>query len=224
MGLNSPLSGSVQSRRGGSNTRRKVIFGVAAVSVIPFLLSTYAASITIGTGALEFGQGSQQAIACDENVYIALGQEWHGSPTASDGSDGFFRIRTATISNLNLESCSARKLRLRLIDGTSAELVLGTNAEAKVLQVIIPKLAPTSNITEPTELGLTYLTGYGQPITGTMAANVNLNVSGVSMYDGTPLSSTSADVTFYLDSTATLVNINGQVVRRATVETVNNPN
>jgi hypothetical protein len=94
--------------------------------------------------------------------------------------------------------------------------------EAKVLQVIIPKLAPTSNITEPTELGLTYLTGYGQPITGTMAANVNLNVSGVSMYDGTPLSTTSADVTFYLDSTATLVNLNGQVVRRATVETVNN--
>jgi hypothetical protein len=55
-----------------------------------------------------------------------------------------------------------------------------------------------------------------------MAANVNLNVSGVSMYDGTPLSATSADVTFYLDSTATLVNLNGQVVRRATVETVNN--
>ena len=42
------------------------------------------------------------------------------------------------------------------------------------------------------------------------------------MYDGTPLRTTSADVTFYLDSTATLVNLNGQVVRRATVETVNN--
>ena len=52
-GLNSPLSGSVKSRRGGSNTRRKVIFGAAAISVIPFLLSTYAASVTIGTGALE---------------------------------------------------------------------------------------------------------------------------------------------------------------------------
>jgi hypothetical protein len=44
------------------------------------------------------------------------------------------------------------------------------------------------------------------------------------MYDGTPLSSTNADVMFYLDSTSTLVNLNGQVVRRATVETVNNPN
>ena len=218
----SPLSGSVKSRRGGSTTRRKVVFGVAALSIIPFLLSTYAASVTIGTGALEFGQGSQQAIACDENVFIALGEEWHANPSPTDSSDGFFRIRTATISNLNLENCGGRKLRLRLIDGTSAELVLGTTPEAKVLQVIIPKLAPTSNITEPTELGLTYLTGYGQPITGTMAANVNLNVSGVSMYDGTPLSTPAADVTFYLDSTATIVNINGQIVRRATVETVNN--
>ena len=121
---------------------------------------------------------------------------------------------------------AARHTGINLIatlkNAVGAELVLGTTPEAKVLQVILPKLAPTSNITEPTELGLTYLTGYGQPITGTMAANVNLNVSGVSMYDGTPLSSTSADVTFYLDSTATLVNLNGQIVRRATVETVNN--
>jgi hypothetical protein len=221
--LHSPLSGPVNSGFGGGKKfKSKIIFGVAVMSFFPFLLSTFAASVTVGNGALEFGQGSQQAIACDSKIYIAMGEEWHANPSPTDSSDGFFRVRTATISNLNIESCSGKKLRLRLIDGTSAEIVLGTTPEAKVLQVIIPKLAPTSNITEPTELGLTYLTGYGQPITGTMAANVNLNVSGVSMYDGTPLSTTSADVTFYLDSTATIVNINGQIVRRATVETVNN--
>ena len=80
MGINldSPLSGRVKAGRGGgSTTKRKVLLGVAGVSVIPFLLSTFAASVTIGTGPLEFGQGSQQAIACDENVFIALGEEWH---------------------------------------------------------------------------------------------------------------------------------------------------
>jgi hypothetical protein len=47
--LDSPLSGSVtQRRRAGSNTRKKVILGVAAVSVVPFFLSTFAASVTIG--------------------------------------------------------------------------------------------------------------------------------------------------------------------------------
>ena len=223
--LDSPLSGSVtQRRRAGSNTRKKVILGVAAVSVVPFLLSTFAASVTIGSGALEFGQGSQQAVACDQNVFIALGQEWHASPTPDDSSNGFFRVRTATISNINLEACGGRKLRMRMIDGSSAELIIGNTPDAKVLQVVLPATSPTSNITDSTSLALTYLTGEGQPITGTMAANVNLNVSGVSMYDGTPLSTTSADVTFYLDSTATLVNLNGQVVRRATVETVNNAN
>jgi hypothetical protein len=55
-----------------------------------------------------------------------------------------------------------------------------------------------------------------------MAANVGMNVSGTSVYDGSSLTNTSADVMFYLDPTATLVNINGQQVRRATVETVAN--
>jgi hypothetical protein len=56
-----------------------------------------------------------------------------------------------------------------------------------------------------------------------MAANVGMNVSGTSVYDGSALSNISADVMFYLDPTATLVNIDGQQVRRATVETVANP-
>jgi hypothetical protein len=222
--LDSPLSGSVSQRRhAGSNTRKRIILGVAAVSVIPFLLSTFAANVTIGSGALEFGQGSQQAIACDPNVFIALGEEWHANPSVEDSSNGFFRVRTATISNLNLDTCGGRKLRLRIIDGTSAELVIGNTPDAKVLQVVLPDLTPTSNITDPTLLGLTYLTGYGQPIAGTLAASVNLNVSGVSVYDGTPLSPTNADVMFYLDPSATQVNVNGESVRRATVETVNNP-
>ena len=221
--LSSPLSGNVKSRRSsGFNTKKKILLGVAALSVIPVILSTFAASVTIGSGPLEFGQGSQQALACDPNVFIALGEEWHANPSATDSSDGFFRVRTATISNLNLDSCAGRKLRLRLIDGNSTELVLGNTPEAKVLQVTLPQTSPNSNITDSGSLALTYLTTDGQPITGTLAANVNLNVSGVSVYDGTPLSSSNADVMFYLDSTSTLVNIDSGNVRRATVETVNN--
>jgi hypothetical protein len=222
--LDSPLSGNVSNRRrAGSNTRKKVILGVAAVSLIPFLLSTFAASVTIGTGPLEFGQGSQQAIACDQNVFIALGEEWHANPSSNDTSDGFFRVRTATISNLNLEACSGRKLRLRMIDGNSAEIAIGNSPDAKVLQVTLPTTVPASNITDSSILGLTYLTGDGQPIASTLAANANLNVSGVSVYDGSPLSPTNADVMFYIDPSAAQVNINGESVRRATVETVNNP-
>jgi len=200
-----------------------MIIGVVVIALVPSLLSTFAASVTVGTGSLEFGQGSQQAIACDDMVYIALGEEWHPAPTPSDSSAGFFRIRTATISNLNLEACAGRKLRLRLIDGTSAELVLGSTPDSKVLQIAVPKQVPVSNLSDPTALGLTYLTSEGQPIASTLAANVAVGISGTSVYDGTPLSTTSADVTFYLDPTSTVVNIDGAQVRRATVETVNNP-
>ena len=56
-----------------------------------------------------------------------------------------------------------------------------------------------------------------------MAASVVLNVSGVSIYDGSALSANSADVMFFIDPTASLVNIDGQQIRRATVETVSNP-
>ena len=223
-GLDSPLSGSVKSRFGGAGKyRNKVVLGTAVVAFVPFLLSTFAASVTVGTGALEFGQGSQQAIACDDTVYVALGEEWHASPLPEDPSAGFFRLRTATISNLNLTTCAGKKLRLRLIDGSSAEIVLGSLPDAKVLEVTIPRDVPVSNLSDPTELRLTYLTGQGQPIAGAMAATVGMNVSGTSVYDGSSLTNISADVMFYLDATATLVNIDGQQVRRATVETVANP-
>jgi hypothetical protein len=76
---------------------------------------------------------------------------------------------------------------------------------------------------DPTYLGLTYLTGDGAAISGTTAAAASVSISGTSVYDGSTLSSTGADVTFYLDPTATLVNIDGQAVGRTTVETVNNP-
>ena len=223
-GLDSPLSGSVKSRFGGAGKyRNKVVLGTAVVAFVPFLLSTFAASVTVGTGALEFGQGSQQAIACDDTVYVALGEEWHANPLPEDPSAGFFRLRTATISNLNLTTCAGKKLRLRLIDGSSAEIVLGSLPDAKVLEVTIPRDVPVSNLSDPTELRLTYLTGQGQPIAGAMAATVGMNVSGTSVYDGSSLTNISADFMFYLDPTATLVNIDGQQVRRATVETVANP-
>jgi hypothetical protein len=214
----------MKSRFSGSGKyKNKVVMGTAIVAFVPFLLSTFAASVTVGSGALEFGQGSQQAIACDDTVFVSLGEEWHGNPAAGDTSAGFFRLRTATISNLNLTSCAGKRLRLRLIDGTSAEIILGSILDAKVLQVTLPKEVPVSNISDPTELRLTYLTGQGQPIAGAMAATAALNVSGLSVYDGSALTNISADVTFYLDPTATMVNIDGQQVRRATVETVNNP-
>lgn len=223
--LNSPLSGRVTSNFGGVGRHKsKIIFGTALIALVPMMLSTFAASVTVGSGNLEFGQGSQQAIACDENVFVAMGEEWHGAPTPQDSSAGYFRVRTITVSNLDVASCAGKRLRVRLVDGTSNELQIGSVAGATVFQVAIPGAAPDSNITDSTSLGLSYLTGTGQLISGAMAATAVLNVSGTSVYDGSSLSAQNADVTFYVDPSAAQVNIDGQMVRRATVETVSTSN
>jgi len=56
-----------------------------------------------------------------------------------------------------------------------------------------------------------------------MTAAVNLSVQGTSVYDGSVLSPSSADVTFFLDPTTQQVNLDGASVGRTTVESVNNP-
>jgi hypothetical protein len=208
---------------GSGKYKSKIVLGVGLIASIPLILSTFAASVTVGTGALEFGQGSQQATACDQKIFVALGEEWHGAPTPEDSSAGFFRVRAVTVSNLDLEACAGKKLRVRLIDNTSSEIKLGPTDDSMVLQIALPNPFPASNLSDPVTLGLSYLTGIGAPISATILASVAVSVSGTAVYDGTVLSSKNGDVTFYLDPTATTVNIDGQKVFRTTVETIDNP-
>jgi hypothetical protein len=224
-GLNSPLSGPVNSGFGGTRKyKSKIIFGVSILAFVPVLMSTFAASVTVGNGNLEFGQGTQQAVACDQKIYIALGEEWHGAPTPEDSSAGYFRVRTVTVSNVDLTNCAGKKLRVRLINGESKEIGIGSVPEAKVIQVTLPAVPPTTNVSDSTALLLGYLTGTGQSISGTLVAQAAISVSGTSIYDGSVLNQSNGDVTFFLDPSATTVNIDGQQVRRTTVETIDNPN
>jgi hypothetical protein len=208
---------------GIGHIRSKFLLGISLVLAVPFLMSTFAANVTVGTGSLEFGQGSQQAIACDPLVYVALGEEWFSSPTEADGSAGFFRVKAVTVSNLDIDSCRDKKLRVRLINTSGGELTLGPLPEITVLQIVVPNVDGQISSGDPTYLQLAYLDGDGRLVGAGMAAAVSLNISGTSIYDGSDLSTSSADVTFYLDPSRSLVNIDGQLVGRTTVETVNNP-
>jgi hypothetical protein len=224
--MDSPLSGRVSSGFGGSGRyKNKVVFGAVIVGIVPFLLSTFAASVTVGSGALEFGQGSQQAIACDSLVYAAISEEWHSVPTPTDTSAGYFRVKSLTVANLDLVNCGGKKLRIRLIDTQGAEIPIGQEPESRVLQLNLPDLdiPVDANTTTNPELGLTYLTGDGRVLSGVMSASASISTAGTSIYDGSDLSGVNGDVTFYLDPTRLNVNVDGQIVGRTTVETVNNP-
>jgi hypothetical protein len=91
------------------------------------------------------------------------------------------------------------------------------------MQISLPNPMPVQNVSDSTALLLTYLTGTASPIAGTLAATVAVGVSGTSVYDGSVLSANNADVTFFIDPSATVVNIDGQQVFRTTVETIDNP-
>ena len=223
MSLNSPLSSSVKSRFGGNGrSRSKIAAAVAIMATVPFILSTFAASVTVGNGSLTFGQGSQQAVACDSQVYVALAQEWLPAPTPTDATNGYFRVKSVTVSGVDLVACQMTKLRIRLIDNVGKEILVGPS-DAKVLQMAIPTSTAPSSSSDALALGLSYLTGPGDLISGVMRAAISLSTSGTSMYDGSVLSANSADVTFYLDPTSTLINIDGANVGRTTLESVNNP-
>jgi len=96
--------------------------------------------------------------------------------------------------------------------------------EEKVLQITLPNYDAPVSTSDVNELQLSYLASDGTQISDTLNAAVSVNISGTSVYDGNDLSPNSADVTFYVDPSASNVNIDGQTVGRVTVETVNNPN
>lgn len=222
--LGSPLSGKMNNGFAGiGSTKSKLMIGITLVALVPFMMSTFAANVTVGSGALEFGQGSQQAIACDPTVFVSIGEEWHSQPTPTDSSAGFFRVKAVTISNLDLNSCRGKKLRMRLINTTGSEIAIGASPDVRVLQVVVPDVDAQVSSSDATYLQLAALNGDGGVVSGTLTSAASLNLAGTAIYDGSDLSATSADVTYYLDPTRTLVNIDGQIVGRTTVETVNNP-
>lgn len=102
------------------------------------------------------------------------------------------------------------------------EIPLGSIAGSTVLQIAIPASQDPGNVSDPAALQLAYLNGVGDPLSGVMQSAALLQTSGVSVYDGTPLSPSSADVTFYIDPSQA-VDIDAAAVGRVTVETVNNP-
>ena len=221
-GLQSPLSGSVRSGFGSvKRYRSRIIIGLSLLTAIPFMFTTFAANVTVGSGALVFGQGSQQAVACDSQVYVAMGEEWHSAPTPVDATAGYFRVKSVTVSNLDLTQCHGARLRLRLLSTTGNEMQIGSIESATVIQATLPNEDVAANVSDPTALQLGYTDSQGNLLSGPISAQVSVNVTGTSIYDGSVLSPSNADVTFYFDPSSQLVNVDAQSVGRTTVETLN---
>jgi hypothetical protein len=128
----------------GRPKRRRALIGLTFLLIAPYIGSTLAASFTINTGkSLEFGQGSQSAIACDQSIATAISESWHNSGP-------FFRVTTISLTNLNNTDntsspvqdggCGHKKLKVQLLDSGGSALTIGTSSTTSVTMYV-----PTAN-------------------------------------------------------------------------------
>ena len=137
----SPLANHIGFGFGGGKPKRKrALIGLAFLIFAPYVGSTLAASVTINTNkALEFGQGSQSAIACDQSIATAISESWH-----NDGP--FFRVSTIALTNLNNNNntgsptqdggCGHKKLKVQLLDSSGSALTIGSTSTTSVIMYV----------------------------------------------------------------------------------------
>ena len=100
-----------------SNTRNlKIALGLAAVILIPTIGSTLAGSITVGTGAVEFGQGVVTTAACDTAITV--------TPT-SVLTAGSFKLDVVTVSGVAAE-CDGKYFTIKVLDSSNVAQEIGT--------------------------------------------------------------------------------------------------
>ena len=129
--IGSPLAGRVSSNFGGSVNHRtkKIIAGVLIATLGPLVATTLAASVTIGDGNnLEFGQGSQAAVACDTTITTAITETWYETTTV-------FQVATIVLSGLDTRAgvgvsnagCGGETLKVSLLGSTGTSLTIGSS-------------------------------------------------------------------------------------------------
>lgn len=137
-----------------SNTRNlKIALGLAAVILIPTIGSTLAASITIGSAnSLEFGQGATSTAACDDEITITPVSEY-------DDSSGSFGLSAISVANL-LFSCNNKYLKIKVIDGDGAPVIIGA-ADNTYCQIQFVSTLSASVTVPPSSCTLTATTTTG---------------------------------------------------------------
>ena len=132
--IGSPLAGRVSSNFGGSVNHRtkKIIVGLLIAIIGPLIATTLAASVTIGSGStLEFGQGSQAAVACDTSITTSITETWYQSTTV-------FQVATIVLTGLDTRAgagvsnagCGGKTLKISLLDNSGNPLTIGSSGTA----------------------------------------------------------------------------------------------
>ena len=162
-----------------NNKVLKVILGLSALIAVPVIGSTLAASITIGTGSIEFGQGQQQAVACDTDGVTVTPVAGF---TNADGA-GTFKLASIAVSGI-ASTCDSKTFTLRVYNNTAnsdprtvaSPAATPGGAVATALKVLFDDDGPT---TFSTEVGDSDITVTGDATSFTVALGTTLDSASV---------------------------------------------
>ena len=144
-----------------SNTRNlKIALGLAAVILIPTIGSTLAGSIAVGSGSVEFGQGTTATAACDDSINII--------PTSTYTSSGSFALTSISVGSLET-SCDNKYLKIKVINSANTAVIIGAASNTFCTIQFVSSgsssvtIAPSScALTAATETGFTFAPGFTQ--------------------------------------------------------------
>ena len=172
--IGSPLAGRVSSNFGGSVNHRtkKIIAGLLIATVGPLVATTLAASVTIGSGNLEFGQGSQAAVACDSAITSAITETWYQTST-------IFRVATISLTALDTAACTGKSLKITLLGSTGTALIVGSTSATSITVALTNVAGSQSGGTLAGNTASLSTTGTDNTLTVTLNAAINLDASTV---------------------------------------------
>ena len=145
MSLNDVLQ-APQKQKPSSNSKRKIIITLGFLALIAVAASSFAANISLGSGNVEFGQGTTTAAACDSNVVVTA---------KAKVDNAMFFLDTITVRNIDKTACSGKDLSVFLSLDVNNQDMLGV---AKFT------LDGTGNTLDPVPGSLTFVAD-GQAVT-----------------------------------------------------------
>ena len=139
MSTSSPLSAFLDEKnhpeKGTNKVRRnkkKALFA-GLFLLLPSLSTTLAGQITLGTGAIEFGQGSQATAVCDTNITVDLQSTY-------DSASAIFEVSTITLGDLDTRAagCEGETLSIKALNSAGTELDLnGSSSTGNALEYTV---------------------------------------------------------------------------------------
>ena len=124
-----------------NNRNLKIFLGIGALIAVPVIGTTLAASITVNTGSIQFGQGISQAVACDSSVTVTPVNLFSNATTA-----GSFNLDTITVSGI-ANACNGSKFTLTAYgDSSNTPLTISSGGAITTALIFTPTISGSCTV------------------------------------------------------------------------------